>query len=653
MLEGEVAADAISHGEQHMRTYRWMTTTLLATALAVAGCENDGPQLLPPTSPPGALVRLSVSGTVGVLLEDLPASVRDRAAEELAAKPDEFWIKRAARQMSAAKFRLLFRPYYYLDDPTKGQLPLPPEELWNIQVTGTPARGEVDGHDVVTVTYDFESYLLTPPDSPGASEPAIADPGGTYEETFVLPLDPELVFQRTGYACMDEYQYPYNSVDGENALNFYDDTCDVEVPSLLVCHLPDNYASVTESCVDAVKNHIGRSDTVVHFEHLEWDPALADQVRLGEVTNPLGADLAALTKGTDEHRIIYRYIAPDSCALAEGCVGGVGWRRLLQFTGSARNDGQGPMHVGNIDFYMTGDESNDFQNQHIFEYSPCHQHYHFNHYGDFTISAMPDAPDKKRAFCLISTSRYSNNENTPLGTPYTDCVYQGIAAGWGDDYVAGLECQWLDITDLDTSAGPVTTDLTFEINPRHLLCEGEPILDENGNPLFEPSELTTEEQGETYTVGRPMCNLMDGWDANNKASSEVVVPQTGGLVTSACENDTFGPLRDCGFTEAKAPLSCAPGAPVKVQCQVNPSAPPQVVRVCETSAVLGGTACAHRFALANEVIEGETTLDMTCPAARGAPGDEGYEPGGLITVYTTPAWPADDAAPVTCTVVPQ
>lgn len=598
-------------------------------------------------------MRLSVSGTVGVLLDDLPASVRERAAEELAVQPDDLWVRRAARQMTAAKFRLLFRPYYFPDDPTKGQLPLPPEELWNIQVTGKPQRTEVDGHDVVIVTYEFESYLLTPLDSPGASEPALADPGGIYDETFVLPLDPELVFQRTGYACMDEYQYPYNSVDGENALNFYDDTCDVEVPTALACHLLDNYASVTESCIDAVKNHIGSSETVVHFERLAWDASLADQVRLGETTNPLGADLVALSSGTDEHRITYRYIAPDSCAIAEGCVGGPGWRRLLQFTGSVRNDGEGPMHVGNIDFYMTGDESNDFQNQHIFEYSACHAHYHFNHYGDFELEALPDAPEKKRAFCLISTSRYGNNENTPLVAPYTDCVYQGIEAGWGDDYVAGLECQWLDITDLDTSAGPVTTTLSFQVNPGYLLCEGEPILDENGNPLFEPSELTTQEQDEVFQIGRPMCNLMDGWDQNNMASSEVVIPRTGGLVTGECERDTYGPRRDCGFSEAKAPLSCTPGAPVKVQCQMDPSSAPQVVRGCETSAVLGGTACTFRHALANRVIEDMAVLETTCPAPRGAPGEAGYEPGGEITIYTAPVWPSDDAVPVTCTVVPQ
>ena len=34
------------------------------------------------------------------------------------------------------------------------------------------------------------------------------------------------------------------------------------------------------------------------------------------------------------NRLTYRYVASDACSLAEQCVGGTGWRRLLQFNAS-------------------------------------------------------------------------------------------------------------------------------------------------------------------------------------------------------------------------------------------------------------------------------------------------------------------------------
>ena len=45
---------------------------------------------------------------------------------------------------------------------------------------------------------------------------------------YIFPVDPELLLHRTGYACVDETDFPLNSVDGENAWQFFDQTCEVE-----------------------------------------------------------------------------------------------------------------------------------------------------------------------------------------------------------------------------------------------------------------------------------------------------------------------------------------------------------------------------------------------------------------------------------------
>ena len=54
--------------------------------------------------------------------------------------------------------------------------------------------------------------LLSDFESPAVSEPQLRQVGGAWNEPYVLPIDPELLFQRTGYACMDEDSFPFNSV---------------------------------------------------------------------------------------------------------------------------------------------------------------------------------------------------------------------------------------------------------------------------------------------------------------------------------------------------------------------------------------------------------------------------------------------------------
>ena len=620
------------------RTAHLLGATLLG-ALALGAVRLASAAAPDPTAnDPGALVLVTATARVGVMADEIPRSLRPRAEANLKARPSAFWEALARRQLSATLYRLVFRPFYYPPRLSKGQLPMPPAETW--QITVSPVRNlRIDGHTLIGVQYEFQAVLVTDRHSPALADPALGRISGRRFETFVLPADPELVLQRTGYACMNESEFPPNSVDEENALTFYDDTCGVEKPGALSCHLSPPLP--TESCVAALKRHVGSVTVRLTFERLAWDPALASRHRVGQVTTAAAADLAAVPDGLLDNRLEYRYITADSCAIAEACVGGPGWRRLLKFTASVKNVGGQPLHIGAVDFSIRGEDTPN-QQHHLFEYSACHNHYHFTHYGSF---AYGPRPGDKRAFCLQTTQRYFNNETTALTSPYFACTVQGISPGWGDDYTAGLECQWIDVTDVDTSAGPVRQPLSFAANPDQFLCEGQPILDALGNPTYVSTPFTTAE-GEP--VDRFACAFTPRWDANNFAALPVTLPRDGGMVTSPCARSQLGPRRDCGFARQPLIPTCTAGQPVRLECAVPPPAPMQVVRICETSAVLGtGVACTSRNALANAVAAGNGTkveLAFTCPKPRDA-----REPGGQYSIYTAAVLDGEAPATPTCT----
>lgn len=576
---------------------------------------------------PGAIVEVSFASKVGVLLDELDGEARERAAKEALGRPATFWQEQAARQVETATYRLIYRNYYHEEE--RWQLPLPPRELWKIEV-GKPVREQIEGHDYVAAPVTFASALLTPLSSPGTADPALAAPGGEVIESFVLPVDPELLLERTGMACMNESYFPPNSVDTENARSFFDDTCTADSVGLEGCHAQEPYP--TESCVEAVQARVGSVAVDVLFRRVPWDAARADAIRVGK-QRAGGAQLRVRAEGLEDRRIVWRYFPEFSCAIAEGCVGGSGWRRLLQFTATVENTGDAPVFLGDV-----GPDSPPVKNNMV-SLSPCHNHMHFNHYGRFTFGAGDKQLGSKRAFCVESTSRYFNNEQTPLEHPYS-CTFQGTQIGWGDDYIAGLDCQWVDVTPLP---GGTTGQLTFESNPDQFLCEGKLLRDDEGNPQFEPTSFTNE-QGQIES--RHRCEPFADAKDDNVASTEVTLPAEGGMVTEPCNRWLLGEKRNCGFARVSSLLSCAAGKPAKVTCTRSGSDQPAAVRVCEASSEHGALPCVFRDALAVGV-QGDTTLelDVPCPAPRG-----GTEVGGLVGVYAAPLIPGEEIGQITCEV---
>jgi hypothetical protein len=196
---------------------------------------------------------------VGVLLDEIPENKRDQVADTLFNKSEDFWKQRAKEQVQLMENNLEFRAGYNPDTSNKGALPLPPKEIWNIKLDGPPMRTNVDNHDYILTDYTFKTTLLTDINSPGKSESALESIGGRSVEPFILPIDPTLIFQRTGFACMNESDFPPHSVDSEEVDSFFD----YEVDTSGILSIEDEHQAVMPdlSCISSMIANIGKVNT--------------------------------------------------------------------------------------------------------------------------------------------------------------------------------------------------------------------------------------------------------------------------------------------------------------------------------------------------------------------------------------------------------
>src|SRR5262249_57373967 len=126
--------------------------------------QSDYPSPLDADGQPiGALVQVSLSSQVGVVLDDLPAAKRADVAQWLLSQGTDYWKARVIRQLTLAYYRLNFRNYYVSN---QGALPLPDPSLWTFSF-GTARRAPfVSGKkksvvDAVFVDYQMQTVILT------------------------------------------------------------------------------------------------------------------------------------------------------------------------------------------------------------------------------------------------------------------------------------------------------------------------------------------------------------------------------------------------------------------------------------------------------------------------------------------------------------
>ena len=147
--------------------------------------------------------------------------------------------------------------------------------------------------------------------------------------------------------------------------------------------------------------------------------------------------------------------ATDQCYLNEGCINGLGQRDLIRFSTHIRN-------IGNQDFYVGAPPGNPAEENDIWEYDECHGHWHYEGYADYQLydeNGEHIPIGFKNGFCLMDI------ECTGGGTLTYTCSNQGISAGCGDIYSAGLDCQWIDITDVEAGRYRLVLRVNWDQDP--------------------------------------------------------------------------------------------------------------------------------------------------------------------------------------------
>lgn len=597
-----------------------------------------------------ALVRVWTTSKVGFLLDEIPKPMRDRVADRILSYPSKIWIEKAKRQIALADYFLSYRRWYYRTQ-TKAQLPLPPEEVWTVSLSGTPnrelVRGSSGSHDYVAVDFSFETYLVVDAQSLAKSEPALSDEGVVwrepqakgYPEPFPFPIDPDLIHQRTGEACLDRIDYPAEEMFSETAPRIFDHTCDAKTgPG--TCH-PTQARGTELSCTAAIDKYVGSSAFYLNFMRVPWDDGVASAYRTGEPPKVASPDLTGSSEALATW-VTWRYFPKDSCAVRERCVAGQGWRKLLLFDGMVLNTGGAALEVGN-----TEPNSDLLTKYNLYEHSDCHNHNHMRYFSDYAIGDKKNASfERKQGYCVIDDFRWSNNEYTPLNTPYDDCnALQGISRGWADLYSAGIDCQWLDITDLPRAAQE-PQELEFTVNSKSLLCEGTVESDQSGRALFEPTDLYTLEGNKR--IWRAKCRG-DASTAKNNTVRKIVDVSTP-VSALPCRNHELGAAKDCGFVaQSQSSIECPYGQTLQMRCESPRLANPQGLRFCAHSPDGEPHACTFESALANVTqLNATERFELTCPRLSA---DDGSPTKVLVSVYKTHLFEGDSTSEVGCQTV--
>lgn len=172
----------------------------------------------------------------------------------------------------------------------------------------------------------------------------------------------------------------------------------------------------------------------------------------GDPTCPDGPDLEIQEDVLRNTLFLGQEFAEENdCFIGEGCLQGYGTRDVIRFTTHFKN-------VGELDYYI-GQETPDNDQ---FSFDNCHGHYHYESYAEYllvdsTSNIIPIG--HKAGFCVIDL------ECSGGGTAKYGCGNMGITAGCGDIYSPSIDCQWIDITDVEDGAYTIVVRVNWLNQP--------------------------------------------------------------------------------------------------------------------------------------------------------------------------------------------
>ena len=174
---------------------------------------------------------------------------------------------------------------------------------------------------------------------------------------------------------------------------------------------------------------------------------------------PYGPDLIVDEDYLAETVLIDYLTINDPCLIEERCISGLGTRKLLRFGTRIAN-------IGNEDLQL-GAPSADNE---LWNWGECHGHFHFDEYAEYNLynldSNEPLPISAKAGFAVIDIGVYDPAIATNGCVGYNS-RNQGITAGCQDTYSRNLQCQWVDITDLEDG----TYRLSVITNPNQIIRE--------------------------------------------------------------------------------------------------------------------------------------------------------------------------------------
>ena len=174
-------------------------------------------------------------------------------------------------------------------------------------------------------------------------------------------------------------------------------------------------------------------------------------------------------------RVKDEFLSASLCSVEEGNVT-PGNHRVLRFTVTTPNVGDADVFVGSPVRHMDPNGDGDFSDQDgMFEFSTCHDHYHFQHYATYRLISQETGKvwrSSKRGFCMLDTDPYNAGTQTHVGTRnYLSCGtrsidgFQGISHGWADSYVWQLAGQYFVLDGGGDGQDPVPPGIyTLEVH---------------------------------------------------------------------------------------------------------------------------------------------------------------------------------------------
>ncbi|MFN3917707.1 MAG: lysyl oxidase family protein [Flavobacteriales bacterium] len=165
---------------------------------------------------------------------------------------------------------------------------------------------------------------------------------------------------------------------------------------------------------------------------------------------PGGPDLVIL-QNEIEYSMYLDNIFASNCHVQENCLTGYGMRTILRFTTWIKN-------IGDVDYYIGNPTANPSQ----FSFVNCHNHAHYEGYAEYVLyrnNGQPIPIGFKNGFCVMDL------ECSGGGSFQYGCGNMGISSNCGDIYHASLDCQWIDITDVDPGSYTFAVKINWDQSP--------------------------------------------------------------------------------------------------------------------------------------------------------------------------------------------